>query len=498
MQSGGLGTGACFFTEIEMKHLFWALLAALLFALPAQSSEPIVFTGVTIIDATGAPPQPGMSLVLEGDRIIALGKTGEMATPANARVLHAEGKFVIPGLWDMHVHWYDEPSLPLFLVNGVTGVRIMCGFPVHLRWRNEVNAGKLLGPRFNLAGPIVDGPQPVWLDSLRAANSAEGRKAVRTIKDAGYDCVKIYNYLPRDAFLGLAQEAKRLQMPLVGHVPYAVSALEATDAGQKCIEHLNAISLACSSREAELRKRWTTPLDPEAPATVIHLRFDIEAEESLDADKAAALFAHLVKNGTWVTPTLVVRHDHAGLRDRDATKDPHARWLPQSLAARWKTRRAATLERLGVVDFANYKRSSEKELCLVKALHGAGVRLLAGTDSGALDCYPGFSLHDELELMVRAGLTPLEALQTATKNASEYLGKQAEAGTVERGKIADLVLLDANPLEDIRNARKIHAVVANGKLLQSDDLRKLLHEVEESCRKENASANPPGKHSKYP
>jgi imidazolonepropionase-like amidohydrolase len=488
----------CFFTEIKMKHKFLVLFTSLLFASPVWSSEPIVITGATVIDGTGAPPQTGLSLVIEGERIAVLGKSADIAVPANAHVIHAEGKYVIPGLWDMHVHWYDEPSLPLFLVNGVTGVRIMCGFPVHLRWRSEVLGGKLLGPRFNLAGPIVDGPHPVWLDSIRAANATEGRRAVRTIKSAGYDCVKIYNYLPRDAFLGVAEEAKRLDMPLVGHVPYAVSALEATDARQKSIEHLNAISLACSSRETELRKRWLAPLDPEAPATAVHLRFDIEAEESYDAEKAAILFAHLVKNGAWVTPTLLVRHDHAGLRDREPASDPHVRWLPQSLAARWKTRRAATLERLGAADFDNYKRSSRKELELVKALHVNGVRLLAGTDTGALDCYAGFSLHEELELMVQAGLTPLEALQTATRNVGEYLGKQSGVGTIEKGKLADLVLLDANPLDDIRNARKIHAVVTSGRVFQPDDLKRLLHEVEESCKKENESSKPPGKHPKYP
>lgn len=481
-----------------MKRVFLILLTSLLFAVPAQSSEPMALTGVTIIDATGAAPQPGMSLVIEGDRIAALGKTGDVALPPKARIVNAAGKFVIPGLWDMHVHWYDEPSLPLFLANGVTGARIMCGFPVHLRWRKEVLAGKIVGPRFNLAGPIVDGPQPVWLDSLRAGNANEGRQAVRTIKDAGYDCVKVYNYLPRDAFLGAAREAARWQIPLVGHIPLAMNVGEASEAGQRSIEHLSALSLACSSRESELRQRWLTPLDPEAAATAIHLRFDVEAEESFDSAKAATLFAGLVKNGAWVTPTLVVRHEHAMLRARVGANDPHAPYLPQSLAARWKTRRAATLERLGPADFDNYQRSSRKELELVKELHRAGVRLLAGTDTGALDCYPGFSLQDELELLVQAGLTPLEALQTATRNVGEYLAKQSDVGTIERGKLADLVLLDANPLDDIRNVRKIHAVVANGKLLQRDDLQRMLREVEESCKKENESATPPGKHPKYP
>ena len=478
-----------------MNFLLWAFLAApcALQPAPAQPSQPIAFTNVTIIDATGVPAQAGMTLVVEANRIAALGKTGEVAVPANARVVKADGKFLIPGLWDMHVHWYDEPSLPLFLTHGVTGVRVMCGYPVHLRWRKAVESGQLLAPRFNLAGPIVDGPEPVWLDSLRAANAEQGRLAVRTIKEAGYDCVKVYNFLPRDAFSGVAEEAQKLRIPLVGHVPFSLSAAEVSDAGQKTIEHLSAISLACSSREAELRRKWITPLDPEAPATAIHLRFDVEAEESYDSTRAAALFAKLVKNGTWVVPTLAVVQAHAELPKIVPAKDPRSRWLPMSVAFRWESRRTNTLKKLGPADFENYQHALRQDLKLVKALHGAGVRLLAGTDTGALDCYAGLSLQDELELMVQAGLTPLEALQTATRNASGYLGREADLGTIERGKLADMVLLDANPLDDIHNIRKINCVMTNGKLLQHDDLKKLLSDVEASCKVENESMKPPGR-----
>ncbi len=483
-----------------MKRAFLSLLTALLFALPAQADtpQPIVITGVTVIDATGAPPQAGMTLVIAGERIAELGKTGYVTIPAHARLVDGAGKFVIPGLWDMHVHWYDEPSLPLFLANGVTGVRIMCGYPRHLIWRKEIAAGKLLGPRLNLAGPIVDGPEPVWPDSLRAATENEGRLAVRSIKEKGYDCVKVYNFLPREAYFGVAKETRAFGFPLVGHVPFAIGAAEASEAGQKTIEHLSALSLACSSREAELRRRWTAKLDPEAPATAIHLRYDIEAEDSYDPARARSLFATLVKNGTWVVPTLTVLQSHAVLRAKSPTADPRLRWLPFSMASRWDTRRTATLKKLGTVDFENYQYALRKGLGLVGAMNRAGVRLLAGTDTGALDCYPGLSLHNELELLVKSGLTPSEALQTATSNAAQYLGRQNELGTIERGKLADLVLLDADPLEDIRNVRKVRAVVTNGRLLQKEELQKLLSEVEISCRKENGSSQPPGMHVKYP
>jgi imidazolonepropionase-like amidohydrolase len=483
-----------------MVHALVSLLSGLLYAVSAQAepAQPIVFTDVTIIDTTGAPSQSYMTLILKGDRIAAIGKTGTLALPPNARVVNASGQFVVPGLWDMHVHWYDEPSLPLFLAKGVTGVRVMCGFPVHLRWRQEVEAGKLLGPRINSAGPIVDGPEPSWPDSLRAGNREQGFQAVRTIKKNGFDCVKVYNSVPRDAYFGIAEEARRAGIALVGHVPITVNALGAAAAGQRSIEHLSAISLACSSREAELRRRWNTAIDPDAPATAIHLRFDVEAEDSYDPVRADALFASMVKNGTFVVPTLAVRQAHAALPGKVPEQDPRLPWLPLSMRSRWDDRRRGTLKKLGSADFDNYQYSSRKELELVGKLHRAGVRLLAGTDTGALDCYPGFSLHDELELLVKAGLPPLQALQCATRNPAQYLGRAHELGTIEPGKLADLVLLDADPLDDIRNVRKVSAVVKNGRLLNHEELEKILNGVKLSCRTENESAKPPGAHSKYP
>jgi len=400
----------------------------------------------------------------------------------------------------MHVHWYDEPSLPLFIVNGVTGVRIMCGFPLHLHWRKAISEGTLLGPRMVLAGPIVDGPAPFWPDAIRASNDAEGRSAVRTIKRQGYDCVKVYDFLPRSAYFGVADEARKLGLPLVGHVPFAVSAVEAADAGQYSIEHLSGVSLACSSREAVLRRELAAVPDKEAPGvTGVFLRLEVQAEDSYDETRAAALFEGFVKNGTWHVPTLTVKQSHAMLSDKITTSSSsRLPYLPSSLKDRWDNRRASTFRNLRAEDYANFKHLFRRHLELVSAMHRAGVRFLAGTDTGALDCYPGFSLHDELALLVRAGLTPMEALQAATRNPAQYLHRLEDLGTVEQGKIADLVLLDANPLDDIRNTTKIHAVVVNGRLLLNADLQALRKQAEVACRKKNEPEKLPGTHSKYP
>ncbi|HEV3445251.1 MAG TPA: amidohydrolase family protein [Gemmataceae bacterium] len=479
-----------------------ALLSVPIPALSQQVSPPkaLVLTGVTVIDATGTPAQADMTLVIEGGRIRAVGRTAGITVPDGARVVNAAGKFLIPGLWDMHVHWYDEPSLPLFTANGVTGIRLMCGFPRHLSWRKRFAGGELLGPRLVLAGPIVDGPDPVWPDSLRAADANEGREAVRAIKTQGYDCVKVYNLLPRSAYFGIADKTKKLRFPLVGHVPFAVTAAEASDAGQKTIEHLSAVSLACSSREEELRRGLNRLAQEhgEPGGTGALLRLEVQAADSYDAAKAEALFARLIRNGTWDVPTLAVRQAHARLANRSMVADAWSRYVPSSLKNRWDNRRAATYKNLGAQDLANFKRSFPQQLELVREMHRAGVRLLAGTDTGALDCLAGFALHDELQLLVRAGLTPMEALQSATSNPARCLNRLDELGTVERGKLADLVLLDANPLDDIRNTTKIHAVIANGRLLTQADLRHLLTEVEAAARRNSAPDTPPGAHAKYP
>jgi Amidohydrolase family len=420
---------------------------------------------------SAAEPMP--SAFVAHEHYAMLYRLASRPSPARTRVELEMTNKIIPG-----------PIKVFNTVGEILGIRIMCGFPIHLKWRKEIDANTLLGPRLVVAGPIIDGPNPVWPDSLRAATNADGRVAVHTIREAGYDCVKVYHLLPRDAYFGVAAEARSQHVPLVGHVPFDVSAAHASDMGQKSIEHLSGVALACSSREEEVRKNLLAVNQGEAAPPRILLRFEIQAEESYDVAKAAALFACFVKNGTWHVPTLAVRQSHASLQEHLSTSDARCRYLPASLIGRWDRRRAATFKKLGPEDFANFKATLRNSLKMVNEMHKAGVRFLAGTDTGALDCYPGSSLHEELELLVHAGLTPLEALQAATRNSAEFLVRADDLGTVQRGKLADLVLLDANPLDDIRNVRKINAVIARGRLFSQSDLRQLLADVEAACRRD--------------
>lgn len=436
------------------------LLLTLPVALPAQVREsaqppPLIFTHVTVIDATGAPAQPDMTVVITKGRIAALGKTGTVLIPQGAQVLDATGKFLIPGLWDMHVHIASdtnpgckETCLPLFIANGVTGVRDMGGDLNALQqWRREITQGMLVGPRIVASGPMLDGPIPGWANSLAIATAPEGREAVVALKQQGADFVKVQSLLPREAYFAVAEEAKKQGLPLAGHVPDAVSAAEAADVGQQSMEHLLGVPLGNAN----------------------------------DA-KVTALFARFVKNNTWHCPTLILTRSRTFIDESPVSSDARLRYIP--VTWEWPAKKARMLRGRTAADIAaSGQWVYQKQLAFVGAMHRVGVRFLAGTDTPAPYVFPGFSLHEELELLVQAGLTPLEALQTTTRNPAQYLGVLDRLGTVEQGKIADLVLLDANPLEEIGNTKKIASVIVGGKLFPKEALQTLLANVEAAAHK---------------
>src|SRR5215469_7863336 len=222
----------------------------------APSAKPgsLTLTHVTVIDTSGGPAKSDMTVVIAGDRIIEVAKSDQIGKPKNAEVVNANGKFLIPGLWDMHVHWYEKNYLPLFIANGVTGTRQMYGVPMFQQWRKQIEAGELLGPHILIPSPIVDGPKPVWPGSVAVADASEGRQAVIRVKQAGADFVKVYSLLPRDAYFAIADECRKQGIAFEGHVPDSVTLEEASDAGQTTVEHLTGVLAACSSHEAELLK----------------------------------------------------------------------------------------------------------------------------------------------------------------------------------------------------------------------------------------------------
>jgi ankyrin repeat protein len=455
-----------------------------------NQQETLVFTHVTVIDATGAPAKTDMTVVVRGERIEALGKTGKLTVPQNTRVVDATGKFLIPGLWDMHIHpWSRKNYLALFPANGITGVRVMWGESVHHKWRQEISSGKLIGPRMVIASPAIDGSALFSSGSIIVSSEEEGRQVVRNVKKMGVDLVKIYHDIPRDVYFAIADEAKKQGIPLAGHVPVLVSAAEASDAGQQSIEHCTFVWLACSTEGEEELKRemkeiWEVMFT--VPTSLSHARAHVKfwSDIPYSEKKAAELFARLAKNDTWVCPTLMGWHGLSFRNDEHFANDPRLKYIPLFTKDSWKNNiYVAWVTGEGRAD---YRKLREKQLAIVSAMRRAGVGLLAGTDTTAGPYrFPGFGLHDELALFVQVGLSPMQALQTATYNAAKCLGKLDSMGTIEQGKIADLVLLDANPLQDISNTRRITTVVVGGRVFDKTALQKMLIQVEAQVKVEH-------------
>jgi imidazolonepropionase-like amidohydrolase len=440
---------------------------------PAAST--VVFTHVTVIDVTRGLLRPDITVVVAGNRIAAVGKSAMV--PHNAKVINATGKFLIPGLWDMHAHSLTdnryEYAFPLLIANGVTGIREMGSnlLPEKVNQvRQEVLDGILLGPRFGaLTYQILDGPGTQVNTATAVTTPEEGRRFVRSYKQLGASFIKPYNLLSREVYLAIVDEAKRLNIPVEGHVPVSMTAEEVSDLGQLTIEHNFDVLVSSSTEEDALR--IATRADPTRWGA-----FEAKAAVTFNEEKAKRLFASLVRNRTWSCPTIIVYRQIIHLDDEGFfLNDSQMKYIPQSTRDRWH-QTFAQIRRVSLN--AENRKRWEMRSRIVGMMHRAGVQLIAGTDTGAVYVIPGFSMHDELQLMVEAGLSNLTVLQSATINAVKFLGKEKDLGTIEKGKLADLVLLDGNPLENIKNTRRIAAVIVNGRYLPKETLQQMLDDVE--------------------
>ncbi len=424
-------------------HIRVTLLVATLLASSAPiaasiSAQTTTIDNVTIVDVTNGRLQPRKTIVIEGNRIVRIDDAS--ASTHAAATLDGTGMFVIPGLWDMHVHTYftndtarfhstSEVMLPLFIVNGITGVRDMgSNLDATLAARDSIAAHQLIGPRMLVSGPMLDGPTTRYAAAIKVANDSEARAAVRMLKRRGVDLIKTQSLVPREAYFPIADEAARIGIPFEGHVPNAITGMEAIAAGQRSFEHLLGVS-----------------------------------------DTATALIAELARKHVWQCPTVINSVGTAA----DFTSDPGVPYWLRTAVEGW---RRTAVTRAAASDSA--ARAAEaratRRLALIKRMYDAKIPFLAGTDAPAgYDLVPGASLHRELQLFVRAGLTPLQALQTATINPADFFGKTAEWGTVAVGKVADLVVLRGNPLVDIANTRAVVAVVADGRYYSPRELERL-------------------------
>ncbi|MFN8571006.1 MAG: amidohydrolase family protein [Gemmatimonadaceae bacterium] len=452
--------------------------------------RPVAITHVNVVDVSAGRVVADRTVVLQGNRIQSVQPAASAKYADGARVIDGQGKFLIPGLWDMHVHattpGLDRLFLPLLVVQGVTGVREMFS---HVEWMDSsralVQRGDIMGPRVIGSGHILDGKPAIWPGSVGVGSADEARRAVDSLLDKGAAFIKVYSRLTRDEFFAVADEAKKRHAAFAGHVPSLVGAGEASDAGMLTIEHLQQIAQACSSREDELLAQYTAAVaSPKGwdSAGVVGRAQATTLVDTYSAPRCTALAKRFMKNGTWMVPTLAVLHSVAYLDDTTLAQDPRLKYVPKMFAGMWNPKNDFRFRMLTPADWAARKRVYERQLEIAKLLHATGVRFLPGTDLSNPYIYPGFSLHDELASFVGIGFTPAEALRSATLEPARFFHATDSLGTVAPGKIADLVLLEANPLLDIRNTTRIHTVIANGRVVSPEDREAVLSKAAQGPR----------------
>ena len=446
----------------------------------AGAPADLALTGVTVVDVAAGTLTPGRTVVVTGDRIVAVADSAAGFSPT--RTVDATGRFAMPGLWDMHVHFgggealigENRDLLPLYVAHGITTVRDAAGdlSPSVLEWRSAVAAGTLQGPSIFTSGPKLEGIDSVWPGDLEVGSEAEVRAALDQLQAMRVDFVKITeNTLTPALYMYGLREAARRGFATSAHVPVAVTLDQASEAGLRSIEHMSYLLRGGSPREAELSAAVAAGTMTAAEATTAMI-------ESFDEATALQTYRRLAQRGTAVTPTLNGSRILAYLDQDTHAADGYLQYLGAGLKATYEGRvtRAAGDDAAAV---ARRHERFEKAARLLPLLQKAGVTILAGTDAGFLNSfnYPGIGLHDELEVLVRYGLTPQQALAASVVQGPAFLGKAADYGALAAGKRADILVLDRNPLEDIRATRAIHALVLRGRTLDRAALDALLAEA---------------------
>jgi imidazolonepropionase-like amidohydrolase len=394
----------------------------------------IAITDVSVVPMTSDGVLAHHTVVIRGDRIVAVAPDDRVALPAGTRVIAGTGRWLMPGLADMHVHTWRDEDLTMFLAAGVTTIRNMWGTDQHLAWRSQIARGERLGPTIVTAGPLIDGDPPDWPGSVVLQRAEDADAIVAAQQAAGYDFLKSVNQLSREAYEALAAAGRRHGMVLAGHVPYAVGLDGVLAAHQRSIEHLD------QWLEALVPPGVTLPPDDGAMA---RQRAVLAA---LDPSRLPALIARTIAAGSWNCPTLVALDRLSRLDDAAALRRrvPWVDLVPAAARARWTAE--LQLPGLTAEDFATFRAFNAQNARIAAALAAAGAPLLVGTDTGVAFVVPGEALHDEIELLVAAGVPRPQVLRAATADAWRYLGQPHEAGVIEPGARADLLVVASDPL----------------------------------------------------
>ena len=443
------------------------------FALPLQLHAGItVIRNVNVIDVTNGRVLPGRFVQLNGKNIEGVGET-DGRTPPGAIVVDGTHKYLIPGLWDMHVHlWYSQNLFPLYLSWGITGLRDMGSDPVRTKaWQQGVDQGTLPGAHVITCGKPFDGApsDDPKLPVLVPRSPQEARDMYDRADKEGVDFIKVLTRLPADSYYALIDRGRKWGLPVVGHVPDEVSVWDAIEARQKSMEHLMGVALACSRDEDHLRRMLLDSVRQHDSTK--RREYSQRVLDSYDPARAEKLFQRMALFSSWQTPTLVMWSRTYNLDSADRFANTEQKHIPKTIRADWPP---ADNTPAPPAAAAYINRVWNRYLEIVARMQADGVPLLAGTDTGDPWSYPGAELHEELELLVKAGLTPAQALRTATINPAKFLDAEDSFGTVQVGKLADLVLLDANPLDDIRNTRRIAGVFLGGEWLSKQRLDSLV------------------------
>ncbi len=434
---------------IFLYTLFCGMLTPVIQAQVEPSEKIVAFIGVDLVPMDAERIISDQVVIVQDGRIAAIGNAMDIEIPKFADRIEGKGRYLMPGLVDMHVHIFSADELPLYLANGITTVRNMWGWDMHIRLRDQVLKGDLRGPTIYTAGAIIDGNPPQLRGSAVVENVADAEAVVGGQARAGFDFIKVYSGLKPNAFEAVILAAKKYGLPVVGHVPPAIGLHGVLVDGLRSIEHLQGYPIAVTG---DALATWSYLLDPTKIA------------EMAEATRLASV---------WNTPTLNVleRSDMTAEESITFLSRSELKFLP-SFYKRFCCGSAYDPED----DLPKEERALRKanRLGIVKALNNAGAELLLGSDAGNPFVLPGYAIHDELQLLVEAGLTPYQAIKTGTRNAAIFLGELAEFGTIEIGKRADLILVGENPLSDVSTIEQPLGVMSRGSWISSEEIQQML------------------------
>jgi imidazolonepropionase-like amidohydrolase len=448
-----------------VKHLIFLLLTCgqILFV-----NAQYYLTHINIIDVQTGKLTRDQTLTIDKDHISAIASGLDLNL--KGQVYDCSGKYVMPGLWDMHIHNDNDSGtrfkyIPLFIANGVTGVRDMWGDPDMLRLKHDIDSGRFTGPRMIIGSPIIEGALSFFRATMKASTAEQGRQLVDSFADAGYDFIKIYSSVRKPIYLAIADECKKRKIPLEGHLPIEVGLEEALNAGQRSFEHNFYIDRYLTGKEAESIEWGVHYLD--TAKSIRDGKYMLRPEPLGVSEKdfhiSESVLQKMIEGRVAVVPTLTLVQGRGLKPEVMAANTKGLEYMDPDFVAYWKKQTPLFPEEIIKIFGA-----------AARFLINKGVLILAGTDVNNPFCVPGFGLQQELINLHEAGLTNLQVLQTATINPAKFLYMENKLGTVSVGKLADLLILDENPLTDITNTQKINAVILNGKYFSKETLKQML------------------------